>query len=45
MGTIEYMAPEIILNAGYSMEVDYWSLGIIIYEMLIGVHPWDNEGN
>ena len=32
-GTPEYIAPEVIRGDGHSKEVDWWSLGIIIYEM------------
>ena len=39
-GTPEYLAPEIILNKGYSKAIDYWGLGILIYEMLYGVSPF-----
>ncbi|CAD8179866.1 unnamed protein product [Paramecium octaurelia] len=40
-GTPEYLAPEIITsNNGYSFEVDYYSLGCIIYEMLTGKTPF-----
>jgi serum/glucocorticoid-regulated kinase 2 len=39
-GTPEYLAPEIILKNGYGMAVDWWTLGSIIYEMLMGVPPF-----
>jgi serum/glucocorticoid-regulated kinase 2 len=39
-GTPEYLAPEIILKLGYGKAVDWWTLGSIIYEMLIGLPPF-----
>ena len=39
-GTPEYLAPEIILGRGYDTSVDWWSVGILIYEMLTKVPPF-----
>ena len=42
-GTPEYLAPEIINDAGYDKGVDWWALGVMIYEMVIGVTPFFNK--
>jgi serine/threonine protein kinase len=39
-GTPEYMAPEIILGRGYSKGVDWWALGVLLYECLAGYSPF-----
>ena len=33
-GTPDYLAPEIILNEGHDLAVDYWALGVLIFEMV-----------
>lgn len=43
VGTLDYMAPEILLKRGYSMECDWWSLGAIMYEMLVGCPPFCSD--
>lgn len=42
-GTPEYIAPEILKNKGYSKEVDIWSLGIVLYELLTGNVPFRSQ--
>uniref|UniRef100_A0A914WKZ2 non-specific serine/threonine protein kinase n=1 Tax=Plectus sambesii TaxID=2011161 RepID=A0A914WKZ2_9BILA len=39
-GTPEYIAPEVILRQGYGKPVDWWALGVILYEFLVGIVPF-----
>ena len=43
VGTPEYMAPEIILGKGQRYAVDYWMLGILIYNMYYGYTPFEDD--
>lgn len=42
-GTVQYIAPEVAMGVEYDKSVDWWSFGIIIYEMLSGNLPYDNK--
>ncbi|KAL3989977.1 cAMP-dependent protein kinase catalytic subunit PRKX [Acanthocheilonema viteae] len=42
-GTPEYLAPEVTDGKGYDKAVDWWSLGILIYEMLAGLPPFQGD--
>ncbi|KAI6115263.1 kinase-like domain-containing protein [Pisolithus croceorrhizus] len=39
-GTLDFMAPEMLLKKGYGFAVDYWAAGITIFTMLLGRPPW-----
>ncbi|KAI9329410.1 kinase-like domain-containing protein [Obelidium mucronatum] len=42
-GTAAYLAPEVLKGEGYGMSVDWWSLGILFYEMATGLPPFYSE--
>ena len=43
VGSPEYMSPEILMDRGYNYSVDYYTLGVLLYEMLVGLPPHYNE--
>lgn len=43
VGTEEYIAPEVIKGCGHTSAVDWWTLGILIYEMLFGTTPFKGK--
>jgi serine/threonine protein kinase len=42
VGTPEYLAPEIIACRGHGKAADWWSFGILLFEMLVGIPPFYN---
>ena len=43
VGTPHYMAPEVLTGKGYSISVDYWSMGAMLYEFICGKLPFGDD--
>ena len=42
-GTPEYLAPEMVARSGHDKSVDWWAIGVLMYEMLFGMTPFFNQ--
>ncbi|XP_063395071.1 serine/threonine-protein kinase greatwall isoform X2 [Cydia fagiglandana] len=43
LGTPDYLAPELLLKQGHGPQVDWWALGVCLYEFMTGVPPFNDE--
>lgn len=45
LGTADYMAPEVIKGEEHTFSLDFWSLGVIAFQFLVGRKPFSDENN
>ena len=43
VGTPDYLAPELLLGTDHGPEVDWWSLGVVMYEFIVGIPPFNAD--
>ncbi|KAM0041335.1 putative protein kinase AGC-MAST family [Helianthus debilis subsp. tardiflorus] len=43
VGTPDYLAPEILLGTGHGTSADWWSVGVILFELIVGIPPFNAE--
>ncbi|KAK6153881.1 hypothetical protein DH2020_013520 [Rehmannia glutinosa] len=43
VGTPDYLAPEILLGTGHGFTADWWSVGVILFELIVGIPPFNAE--
>jgi len=43
VGTPDYLAPELLTRSGYSYEVDFWALGVVLYQLIVGEPPFSAD--
>ncbi|KAG8062318.1 hypothetical protein GUJ93_ZPchr0003g16596 [Zizania palustris] len=43
VGTPDYLAPEILLGTGHGASADWWSIGVILFELIVGIPPFNAE--
>ncbi|KAK9075155.1 hypothetical protein SSX86_003475 [Deinandra increscens subsp. villosa] len=43
VGTPDYLAPEILLGTGHGVSADWWSVGVILFELIVGIPPFNAE--
>lgn len=43
VGTPDYLPPELLLGSEHGPEVDWWSLGVVLYEFIVGIPPFNAD--